>query len=277
MTKTDNALDVVAKHLPDAPIPYMVGVGAVALQMALQYWNINTVQDGVLYQQYKMEGKNLGGLHLDQVFETAIRMEQHLMQTNERVADMVIQTLEIGMDNEASVKKMIYDFINEDVPTHPEPAVVTKHYLNLNIEDPFEKGFKALELSLGLEDYELGLYTGIINEMSAEDKNKLIDKVLFCKTFDEFQVIIDNVMNKFEEELPSLDSVYSLFNTSVTNAIWTPSDPEAKSFLLDSFIEVAGIAYGERPIFDKALSYFNVDEFHNNLKEIYLQNKTSDS
>lgn len=277
MTKTDNALDVVAKHLPDAPIPSMVGVGAVALQMALQYWNINTVQDGVLYQQYKMEGKNLGGLHLDQVFETAIRMEQHLMRTNERVADMVIQTLEIGMDNEASVKKMIYDFINGDVPTHPEPSVLAKNYLNLDINEPFEKGLKALELSLGLEDYELILYRGIIDEMSSKDKNKLIDKVLFCKAFDEFQTIIDNAINKVKEDLPCTDSVYALFKAGTDDATVLHSDPEAKTFLLNSFLEVAGILSEERPIFDKALSYFDVDQFHNNLKEVYLQNKVSDS
>lgn len=55
------------------------GIAAIALSMAMKYHDINTVKDGALYQQYKLEGKNFAPLHLDMVFETAIRIEAHLL------------------------------------------------------------------------------------------------------------------------------------------------------------------------------------------------------
>ena len=51
---------------PNASTTPVEGVAAIALTMAMKFCDINTVQDGVLYQQYKMEGKNMSGLHLDQ-------------------------------------------------------------------------------------------------------------------------------------------------------------------------------------------------------------------
>ena len=68
-----------------------VGVAALALTMALKYHDINTVQDGTLYQQYKLEGKNMRALHLDHVFETALRMELYLLGASERIAKVVVE------------------------------------------------------------------------------------------------------------------------------------------------------------------------------------------
>ena len=48
----------------DVPIAPAHGIAAVALSLALRYHDINTVQDGVLYQQYKMEGRNMTDLKL---------------------------------------------------------------------------------------------------------------------------------------------------------------------------------------------------------------------
>jgi hypothetical protein len=76
------------------------GIAAIALSMALKYHDINTVQDGELYQQYKLEGRNLMPLHLDIVFETAIRMEQHLLAGSERIAKLVIDALTEGAEAE---------------------------------------------------------------------------------------------------------------------------------------------------------------------------------
>jgi hypothetical protein len=45
--------------LKDTPIAPAHGIAAIALNMALKYHDINTVQDGLLYQQYKLEGKKL--------------------------------------------------------------------------------------------------------------------------------------------------------------------------------------------------------------------------
>ena len=80
----------------DTPIPPAIGIGALALNFALKYYDIGTVQDGTLYQQLKLEGRNLPQLHLDMVFETARRMEQHLLATSDRIAAIVIDALEYG-------------------------------------------------------------------------------------------------------------------------------------------------------------------------------------
>jgi hypothetical protein len=70
------------------------GIAAIALSMALKYHDINTVQDGALYQQYKLEGRNMRTLHLDMVFETAIRIERHLLLAESRLSNIVIEALE---------------------------------------------------------------------------------------------------------------------------------------------------------------------------------------
>lgn len=90
-------LPVAAKELAaelgpasEAVVGPMIGIATIALNMALKYCDINTVQDGVLYQQYKIEGKNLNALHLDMVFETAMQIEKHLVAANKRVSQMIV-------------------------------------------------------------------------------------------------------------------------------------------------------------------------------------------
>lgn len=87
---TDNPLAI--KGMEDVQISQPKGIAAIALSMALQYHNINTVQDGTLYQQYKMEGKNMEPLHLDMVFETALKMEKHLLGAEGRFAEVVFES-----------------------------------------------------------------------------------------------------------------------------------------------------------------------------------------
>jgi hypothetical protein len=79
--------------LKDTTIAPAVGIAAIALNMALKYHDINTIQDGALYQQYKLEGRNIGSLHLDHVFDTAIRMEKYLLGASERIAKVVIDAI----------------------------------------------------------------------------------------------------------------------------------------------------------------------------------------
>ena len=88
-TKEDGVAGV-PEQLQHEPVGPMVGISALALNMALKYHDINTVQDGLLYQQYKLEGRNMHGLHMDMVFETAIRIEEHLVSANKRVAKMLV-------------------------------------------------------------------------------------------------------------------------------------------------------------------------------------------
>lgn len=273
MTDSKNALDIVAKHLPDAPIPPMIGIGAVSLQMALQYHDINTVQDGALYQQYKLEGKNFQGLHLDMVFDTAKLIEQHLMGTSDRIAGMVIDTLVVGMKNEESVKKMIDDFIEEDVPQHPEPWLLRENYLEIpedQFPDPEQRKLSAFEKSLGLEDPEGIFYKGIMSEMSIERKIAILEKIDWCLKFDEFQIIIDNVVEQKLTAIPDRTAVRSEYKND-PRSFPGIGDELAKGILLKSFLTVAGISEEERHVFDKALSFFDVDVFHDNLRTLYLK------
>jgi hypothetical protein len=86
----------------DAQIGPHIGVASIALNMALKYHDINTVQDGALYQQYKLEGRNMRDLHLDIVFETAIQIEKHLVGAHKRVTDALLATLvELDTEEEA--------------------------------------------------------------------------------------------------------------------------------------------------------------------------------
>lgn len=95
----EDGLAGLPAEVTNAAVGPMVGISAIALNMALKYHDINTVQDGVLYQQYKMEGRNVRDLHLDMVFETAIQIEEHLIAANKRVAKMLVFA---ALDDEAT-------------------------------------------------------------------------------------------------------------------------------------------------------------------------------
>lgn len=84
------------------------GVAALALNFALKYHDINTVQDGTLYQQYKLEGRNMSNLELNMIFETAIQMEGHLLGSSERIAKLVVDAITDGTeDNEAQSHEVL--------------------------------------------------------------------------------------------------------------------------------------------------------------------------
>lgn len=83
----------------NAPLGTAQAVAAIALNFALKYHDISTVQDGVLYQQYKMEGRNFRELQLAEVFETAIQMEAHLMGASDRIAGLVIDAIKAGVED----------------------------------------------------------------------------------------------------------------------------------------------------------------------------------
>jgi hypothetical protein len=69
------------------------GIAAVALSLAMKYHDIATIKDGVMYQQYKMEGRNIREIHLDHVFETAIKIEAFLLGASERIASLVVDAI----------------------------------------------------------------------------------------------------------------------------------------------------------------------------------------
>jgi hypothetical protein len=70
------------------------GLSGLALTMAMKYHDIGTVQDGTLYQQYKLEGKNLRELHLDIVLETAEKLERWLVGSPDRISKLMIAAIE---------------------------------------------------------------------------------------------------------------------------------------------------------------------------------------
>lgn len=82
------------------PVSAATGVAALALNFALQYHDFTTVQDGALYQQYKLEGRNMRVLHLNDVFETAIRMEAHLLGASERIVNLVVDAIATAVEDE---------------------------------------------------------------------------------------------------------------------------------------------------------------------------------
>ena len=95
ITITENPIELAKELGPagDARVGPHVGVATIALNMAMKYHDISTVQDGTLYQQYKLEGRNMAPLHLDMVFETAIHIERHLVKSNERIMLMLLDQL----------------------------------------------------------------------------------------------------------------------------------------------------------------------------------------
>lgn len=94
----------IADNMGDAPVAPAHGIAAIALSMAMKYHDFSTVKDGALYQQYKLEGKNMTPIHLDMVFDTAIQIERHLLASSERIAKIVVDAIEskIGDDEPAA-------------------------------------------------------------------------------------------------------------------------------------------------------------------------------
>lgn len=76
------------------------GIAAIALSMAMKYHDMNMVHDGALYQQYKLEGRNMREINLDAVFETAIRIEMHLLAASDRIAKVVVDALAVAVDDD---------------------------------------------------------------------------------------------------------------------------------------------------------------------------------
>lgn len=109
---TENPIGELAPHLGNAPVPPGVGIGAIALQMAMKYHEINMVSDGALYQQYKLEGRNMRDLHLADVFDTAIKIEAHLMASSDRIAGIVVDAIRGGAEAERICGEIINDAVS---------------------------------------------------------------------------------------------------------------------------------------------------------------------
>lgn len=85
----------------DTPMAPAHAIAGVALHMAMKYHDMSTVKDGSLYQQLKVEGRNIRAINLDTVFETAIRIEQHLLGSSDRIAKIVVDALTVDEAGDA--------------------------------------------------------------------------------------------------------------------------------------------------------------------------------
>lgn len=90
----------IGDAIPGTPVAPAHGIAAIALSMAMKFHDIATIKDGAMYQQYKLEGRNMRELHLDMVFETALSIERHLMASSERIANIIVDALEIELKDE---------------------------------------------------------------------------------------------------------------------------------------------------------------------------------
>lgn len=102
MSDTEDDMLSPLKPMGGAPLPTGPSVAAVALTLAMKFHDINTVQDGTLYQQYKLEGQNMTPLHIDMVFETAIKIERHLLAGSDRIAQLVFDAVATGLEDAGS-------------------------------------------------------------------------------------------------------------------------------------------------------------------------------
>lgn len=110
MENTDNDLKDLNPHMGDTKLATSHGIAAIALTLAMKYHQISTIQDGTLYQQYKLEGRNITEIHLSDVFETAIQIERHLLSSSDRIAALVLDVLAIdGEDEDAEISQGDHD------------------------------------------------------------------------------------------------------------------------------------------------------------------------
>lgn len=108
---SDNPL-LELSEVVDAPISPATGIAALAMNFALKYHDINHIHDGQLYQQYKIEGRNIAPLSLEWVFETARRIELHIMAAPNRLTDVLLEAVVEGVLNAEEER---------DVGDDPEP------------------------------------------------------------------------------------------------------------------------------------------------------------
>lgn len=109
MSGNENPLAEIAEHI-DAPVSPATGIAAIALGMSMKYHDINTIQEGALYQQYKLEGKNIQPLYLDMVLHTAERIEAWLLNSPSRLSKIVID----------AICEDITDALEDDAPNAEE-------------------------------------------------------------------------------------------------------------------------------------------------------------
>lgn len=101
------------ESIKDAPIAPAHAIAALALNMAIKYHDMSIIKDGTLYQQYKLEGRNISPMDLDLVFETAIKMEMFLLGASDRIAKLIVDAIQI-------------EVVDDKEPEEPAPFICTE-------------------------------------------------------------------------------------------------------------------------------------------------------
>lgn len=92
----ENLLDM--PEIADAPVTPATGIAAIALNFALKWHDMSIVKDGALYQQFKLEGRNIETMDLADVFETAMKFEAHLLGSQNRLSEIIFDALADAAD-----------------------------------------------------------------------------------------------------------------------------------------------------------------------------------
>lgn len=90
----------LAPAMGDTKIAPAHGIAAIALSMAMKYHGMMMIPDGLTYQQYKMEGRNIREIGLADVFDTAIQIEKHLLASADRIAKLVVEALVVAVEDD---------------------------------------------------------------------------------------------------------------------------------------------------------------------------------
>lgn len=81
------------------PVSPAHGISAVALNLALKWFDITMIKDGVMYQQKKMDGSNIISIDLSDVLEVAKKFELHIMSGPSRLSGIMLEAFSEAIEN----------------------------------------------------------------------------------------------------------------------------------------------------------------------------------
>ena len=99
------------EHLEQAPVSASTAIAALAMNFALKWFDMTMVKDGTLYQQYKMEQRNITVIDFPDILKKAAEFEAWLINSDNRQ----MEQLTPGLIEELS-SKMVSSILNATEP-----------------------------------------------------------------------------------------------------------------------------------------------------------------
>lgn len=94
MKDEDNVFaDPSMEPIRDAPMTTSMAIAAISLNMAMKYHDFTVVKDGVMYQQLKMEQKEMRTIQFEDVLETADRIRDYLIESESVIRSMMTESV----------------------------------------------------------------------------------------------------------------------------------------------------------------------------------------